>query len=223
MMDQQAPDEQRRQIAYHVRPVVYQHARRQILRTGDIALSRPSSLEGLLISRETHASYTHAAMIGWAAADVLMLAETRQHANSRLISLSGEVALWPGYYDVYRVREGEWPRFDPDVAWSFMCHAAGSRYGWGHIARVWSRRHSFGLIPAIPNSDDPQWSRDCSALVHAALRASHGPQVKAFDCDVTPGDLSDPMYFDYICTLFADDKQIERHLERLEDAAEKAA
>jgi hypothetical protein len=176
------------------------------LRTGDSGLCRASSLEGRLISQITRSEYTHATMIGWAASDALMMAETREHFDARLISLSGEVRRWPGYYDIYRPAASR--RFNPGRAWSFMCHAAGSRYGWNHIVRVWARRRISRLVPPIGNSDDPQWPRDCSALVHAALRAGGGPSLKTWDCDVVPGDLADSRYLHYVCTLFWSDEEI---------------
>ena len=190
-----------------IRPVVYADARKNLLLTGDIALCHAATIEGRLISDVTKSPYTHAAMLGWAAADALMMmAETRQHIGSRLISLSGEVTRYPGYYDVYRVRR----KFSPADAWSFMCHAAGSKYGWNHITRVWARRRLGCFISPIPNSEFPQWPRDCSALVHAALRAGGGPQVKTYDCDVVPGDLCATRYFDYVCTLFTSEMQIDQ-------------
>jgi hypothetical protein len=145
-------------------------------------------------------------MLGWACPRTLMIGETRQHADGRLIDCRGEIARWPGYYDVYRVRA---PRFDADAAWTFMCHAAGSRYGWGHIARIWARRRLswLGVRPA-ENSDAPTVDRFCSELVHAALRAGRGPQVKEHDCDVAPGDLCDARHFRYLFTLFATEEQV---------------
>ena len=179
-----------------LRPVAYSFAREQI-QTGDILLCRGTSIEGMLISRVTHAPYTHAAMAGYSGR-CLMSAETVQHHDARLISLSSEVKKWPGYYDVFRVRTRD---YRPDLAWSFMCHAAGACYSWRHISRTWLRRRLGEWCPAIPNSDDPEVPRDCSALVHAALRYAGGPRLKEFDCDVVPGDLADPRYFEYQFTL----------------------
>ena len=167
-----------------IKPLIYFDARRTILRTGDIALCRATSLEGRLIAEETDSIYTHATMLGWAASDALMIAETGNH-GARLILLSAEIKRYPGCYDVYRVVSD---RYDLDQAWSFMCHASGSEYSYRFLWRAWLRRH-WHRFPPIPNSDDPQWPRDCSALVHAALRFGNGPQVGLFDCDVSPADL----------------------------------
>ena len=197
-------------------PVVYADARKSFLRTGDIALCRAGSLEGQLISFYSGSQYSHATMLGWAAADALMIAETRHHKDARLISLSGEIGQWPGYYDVYRVRRAS---FKADTAWSFMCHAAGAKYDFRHVTRAWLRRRlGPDYIAPIPNSDKPQWPRDCSALVHAAMRSGKGPKLKAFDCDVIPGDFADRRYFDYVCTLFSSIEQIERLSKLLENA-----
>jgi hypothetical protein len=191
-------------------PVIYSDARKSLLKTGDIALCRPGTLFGEMIAQETQSVYSHATMLGWAAEDALMIAETRQTKDARLISLSGEIVKWPGYYDVYRVRRKS---FKPDISWSFVCHAAGAVYGWRHISRAWLRRKlPNGMVMPIPNSDIPQWPRSCSALIHASLRLGRGPQIQTFDCDAMPGDLSGRRYFDYVCTLFTDENQIPIHL-----------
>ena len=187
-------------------PLTYADYRIRAL-CGDVLLCRASSIEGAIISEVTGSRFTHVAMAGWAAPNALMLAETRQHADARLIALSGEVQAWPGHYDVYRVRPGL--RFRADDTWTFMCHAAGSRYGWNHLARVWARRRLGNWIPAIANSDDPIWPRDCSALIHAALRAGNGPQLRAHDCDVVPGDYAVSSQFVYVGTLYWSTDQAE--------------
>lgn len=154
-----------------------------------------------MISGLSGSIYSHATMIGYAglaSAHVLMLGETREHRDARLIALSNEIRHWPGYYDVYRVKNFAW---NPDKAWAFVCRAAGATYSWRHMTRGGLRRLFGNVIPPIPDSDDPEWPRDCSALVHAALRAGNGPGLGVFDCDVAPGDLSHPDYFDYLATL----------------------
>jgi hypothetical protein len=188
-----------------LKPVAYEDVRGKIL-GGDLALARGCTLEGSLITEVTGSAYTHATMLGWACPRTLMIGETRQREDGRLIDCRSEIGRWPGYYDVYRVRSA---RFDADAAWTFMCHAAGSRYGWAHIARIWARRRLGRLRPPpAANSDEPQAERFCSELVHAALRAGHGPQVKTCDCDVAPGDLSDARHFRYLFTLFATREQL---------------
>jgi hypothetical protein len=184
--------------APRVRAASYDAVRSSI-RNGDIALSRGCTLEGSLITEVTGSAYTHATMLGWACPRTLMIGETRQHADGRLIDCRSEIARWPGYYDVYRVRRQS---FDADAAWTFMCHAAGSRYGWRHLARIWVRRRLPWLgVPPAENSDAADAARFCSELVHAALRAGRGPRIKEYDCDVAPGDLCDPQHFRYLFTL----------------------
>jgi hypothetical protein len=190
-----------------IHPVVYD-AVRHLVRNGDVALCRGSTPEGAMISEITGSQYTHATMLGWAKPKTLMIGETRQHRDGRLIDARSEIAHWPGYYDVFRVRSQS---FRGDAAWTFMCHAAGSRYNWRHIflywARRWFGRPSQRLCP-LPNSDDPSAMRFCSELVHAALRAGGGPQVAEYDCDVAPGDLADPKKFRYLFTVFATLEQV---------------
>ena len=211
-----------------LRPTTYAKYRPSAC-TGDILLCRAGSIEGRFISGVTHSQYTHAASIGWSAPDALMMAETRQHNDARLISLSGEIQKWSGYYDVYRDRRAVPQMYDPDAvgmraslfdpesAWSFLCHAAGSRYSYNHSLRTWARHRLGTWIPPIPNSDDPVWPRDCSALVHAALRAGNGPQLKRYDCDVVPGDLADPKRFSYYVTLYWSEEEAARAQE-IQDA-----
>jgi hypothetical protein len=188
-------------------PVEY-HSVRMSLKTGDILLSRASGIAGRAINDVTDSEYSHATMIGYAGIQphsVLMLGETREHKDARLISLSAEVKAWPGYYDVYRIRRKAWY---PDLAWAFMCRAAGSRYSWRHILRVFLRRKLGERIPPLPNSESPQCPRDCSALVHAAIQHGGGPKFREFDCDVVPGDLANPKFCTYKWTLFWSHDQI---------------
>jgi hypothetical protein len=183
-------------------PVAYAAIRDQLL-TGYIALSRPATLQGELICEVTSATYSHATMLGWCG-KVLMLGETREHADARLISAAREFRKFPGYYDVFRVKSRI---YKPDLAWAFMCRAAGSRYGWNHILRVGLRRKLGRIVPPIANSDDPDWPRDCSALDHAAIRLAAGPLIRVNDCDVVPGDLSNPKWFVYVATICWTDEQ----------------
>jgi len=199
------------------RPISYPEYRKQAV-TGDILLCRPASLEGRWITEVTHESYSHAAAAGWAGADALMLAETRQGTGARLISLSGEVDQWSGYYDVFRPIRAVRPDpavavfranpFDSDAFWSFMCHAAGTKYGWRFISRVWARRRLGHWVPPIQNSDDPRFPRDCSGLVHAAMRVAGGPQLRKYDCDVVPGDLAESEGLEYRWTLYASQEEV---------------
>ena len=194
-----------------LKPVLYNDVRKKI-RTGMIGLARATSLEGRIIQRETASPYSHATLFGWCG-NVLMIGETREHNDARLISASQEIRINPpGCYDVFKLRS---PRnYKPEEAWAFMCRAAGARYGWNHILRVFARRTRLGIpLSPIPNSDDPVFPRDCSALVHAALRNSGGPQFKTFDCDVVPGDLAHPAFTQYVGTLFYSAEQIEKFKE----------
>ena len=184
------------------------------LRTGNLLLARACDLGGRLISHVTSSEYVHASMIGFAGRrphDVLMLGETRQHKDGRLIALSSEIRAWPGYYDVYRLNAG----WKPSVAWAFICRAAGSRYSLRHNLRVWLRiRLGASLIAPILNSDSPEWPRNCSALVHAAIRAAGGPSIRDFDADVVPGDLADPALSSYVATIYWSKDQINQHKEK---------
>jgi hypothetical protein len=190
-------------------PRLYDEARHEV-HFGDVGLCRPSSLEGTLICEGTHRKYSHATLFGWSDR-TLLIGETREHKDARLIDARGEIFRAPaGCYDVFRP-DLKYHRYSGHRAWEFACHAAGSRYGCNHILRVGLRRVlGMGWVDPIPNSDDPQWPRDCSGLVHAALRLSGGPVFSAHDCDVVPGDLADPHRMRYLCTLFATQEQIDQ-------------
>jgi hypothetical protein len=187
-----------------IKPVIYD-AVRNLIHNGDLGLSRGCTLEGSLITEVTGSPYTHATLLGWAKPSTLMIGETRQHRDGRLIDARSEILRWPGYYDVFRPRTKQ---FDGNAAWTFMCHAAGSRYSWKHIFRIWARRRFKTWVEPAANSDEPAQPRFCSELVHAALRAGQGPQIKDFDSDVAPGDLCDPNHVRYLFTVFATEEQV---------------
>jgi hypothetical protein len=205
-----------------IKPMDWQAAWSTI-RTGDILLCRKTpTLMGRAIERVTGSQYVHAAMAGWTFGHashypVLMQGETVGHNETRLIDLWAEVSRWPGLYDVYRVHPELWgfgrSVSGPEGAWTFMRMAAGSGYSWRYCWWVWLHRRIprwlHWLIPSLPNSDDPTKARDCSGLVHAALRSGGGPQIKPHDWAVVPGDLSLPKYTAYIGTLFASSDQYD--------------
>jgi hypothetical protein len=177
--------------------IAYRDIRPRI-HNGMIALCRPTSFRGRAICLGTGATYSHATMLGWAEGGTLMVGETIQHRDARLVDAASEFANYPGCYDVFHVNAVD---YDGVAAWRFICHAGGTKYGWRHLSRVFARR-VLGLdLRPIANSDDPRYPRDCSALVHAALRLSGGRRLREFDCDCVPGDLSDPAFFDYLGTV----------------------
>lgn len=201
-----------------IRPIAYADYRR-IAESGDILICRSSSIEGGIITRVTGAEYSHASLVGWINphrrddpdSSALMIVESVQHHGTRIIPLSGEIRQWSGLYDVYRPKD-VYPRlypfsngYDGDAAFAWSCRGAGSSYGWLDLARVGCRRYAcwpLDRLPAVPNSDDPRFPRDCSCRVHAATRLHGGRILKAKDCDVVPGDFSDPRFFAYRGTLY---------------------
>jgi hypothetical protein len=217
-----------------VRPVAWPEAVR-LVKTGDIGLCRPSTLEGRAIVRVTRMCYCHAMMLGWkfghaGALPRLMIGETVGHRDARLIDAHAEVVRYPGIYDVYRVRPEWWEAgavASCELAWDFMCQAAGSGYSWTYIWREWVRfrlpKWLQWICPPIANSQWPESPRDCSGLVHAALRFAGGPQVNPFDCEVVPGDLADRRFFEYVCTLFENQQQVENFLFHMERVNEKSS
>jgi hypothetical protein len=200
------------------------------IRTGDILICRKTSLFGAIIGQFTKSEYVHAAMAGWVYGrsptphgGLPMLGETRGHREARLINLVREITLWPGLYDVYRVRSDYWKHVQvvPELAFAFMCLASGSGYSWKYCWWVWLHRRLprflHWLIPSIANSDSPATARNCSGLVHAALRYGGGPQLKPEDWAVVPGDYADPEHFTYIGTLFDTPEQVEAYTQLQEN------
>ncbi len=173
---------------------------RKYLKTGMLALCRSRSIEGDLIAEVTDSPYTHVGMLG-KAGTAFMLGETLEHKDARLVCLREQVRSWPNCWDIYQIRPDKYPRYCPEAAWGFICHASGARYGWRYCTRVWLRKRLGEWIPPLPNSNDPQTPRNCSGLVHAASRICGGPKLKQYDSDVVPGDWSDPRYTEYVMTL----------------------
>jgi hypothetical protein len=132
---------------------------------------------------------------------------------------SDEVRKWPGYYDLFEVRDTEAGGFcstyDGELAWAFMVRAAGARYGYRYLSRVWLRRRISRIVPAIPNSDEPLYPRNCSALVHAAIHNAGGPMIKSSDSDVVPQDLADPRYCRYLLTIVWSEDEADHRLSML--------
>jgi hypothetical protein len=176
--------------------------------TGWLALWRPTSIEGDLICRATKSDYSHISIIGWAGKDSLMLAEAIQRRDRigprgvRVVPFSISVAEWPGCFDLYKPMH---PDYRGDRAFDFALHAAGTRYGYSHLARNWLRQHVSNAIPPIRNSSNPRWLRDCSALAHVATCEGGSPRLADFDCDVSPGDFARSEWWRYVGTLMPGD------------------
>jgi hypothetical protein len=200
------------------RAVPYSLAR-TLIQEGDIGLCRPSgSIIGKAIEQFDRdlglPEYTHATMFGYAGT-CLMIGETLEGRGGRIIAASAEVQRYPGVYDVFRPKcweKSEGTELDRAAAWGFVCRASGAKYGVRFLPRAWIRRRlpwMQHIVRPIPNSDDPQYPRDCSALQHAALRIGDGPQVREYDADVVPADLTNPSVFSYLMTLVIIDPEIE--------------
>ena len=201
-----------------MRPLTWMDAL-NVIQTGDILLCRGNSAMGKAISRVTKSPYVHAAMagwirLGWSNTACLVMGETVQQHAARIIDLQGEVVRYPGLYDIYRVREG-YCNYDPCMAFDWMRQASGGGYGWGAILQIWLRRRVSSKFPPVPNSDDPQFNRDCSGLVQSALRHSGGPISAVHDSDVAPGDLAHTLLTRYIGTLYHTDEQVADALRRM--------
>lgn len=182
---------------------------RLVLRTGDLLLYKPDSLEGRAIVRETGGTSSHAAMVAVVQlADDLhahkhfLQCETVQHHAARLICLHGQVKAYPGLIRVYRVNRELSPDFRPDMAFAFFRKASGFGYSWLFIWAVFFRRLFGRWFPVPKNTCNPEYPRDCSGLYHAAMRCwADGPVDEEFDADCTPTTLEQSRGYTYLCTL----------------------
>lgn len=183
-------------------PLAYPQARRYI-HNGDVLLWRPSSLLGRLICLGTRARYSHASLAGWWG-DVLLNIEMVQWQGGQIVRLSQQVARWPGLCDVFRPQR----QYSGRGAVERMVKLVGQRYGWADFWHLFVRRYSPIPHAALPNSDDPDQPRVCSAAVAWALRTggclSAARRRKIVDSETTPGGLLRWPWLKYVCTLLPD-------------------
>lgn len=77
--------------------------------------------------------HCHAAKAAWWGNDLFCL-EVRQWFGGRAVTLSSQVARWPGRIDVFQANpDNRWPRYDRAGAVRFMRRLCGCPYGWAAL------------------------------------------------------------------------------------------
>jgi hypothetical protein len=167
------------------------------IRDGDILLWRATSLVGRAIARRTKSKYSHAAMARFMRGRLWTI-EMLQWYGGRADHLESQVRRWPGACDVFR----PYPIYNGDCAAWEMDRLVGQDYGWADFAYI--TFHRLGLDPRhIPNSDEPEQPRVCSAGVAWAARTGGRRIVRGdrTDMEIVPGDLADEDFSRYLLTL----------------------
>ena len=211
-------------------PAVYDQSRNS-LETGNLALWRPTSLAGQIISRWTEGPYSHVGSISWAF-DVLESQEQLQFYGGRTCNLSALVRQWPGACDIYRL-----PQSDEFHIYHFaeqQRRRAGEPYGWWDLLGIAGRIATKDLVRMpwrkrlceVDRSRHPDlWIRlysvptdvaaFCSESVVSDLRAAGFPILPAMAAwEVSPNDVAS--VGEYVCTLFETQEQVDRALARFE-------
>ncbi len=178
----------------HLNCIPYDEFRKEA-RTGLIGLHSGNCTISRLIQNVTDSDYSHALMIGWGAPNVLAVAEAEQPV-SRIVSARSHFREAEGRTDIYRLKA----KCDLFEAWSFMFRFSGQDYPEDWIVNNWVRIRLGQIIPPIPNSDDPEFSRHCSGAIAAAFRVQGVPPLKPFDSEVQPSDWADSDITEYVCT-----------------------
>lgn len=106
------------------------HEARSAIRDGDLLLLRRRGL----ISIAGRGEHSHAAKAAWWGDDLFCL-EVRQLHGGRAVTLSSQVARFPGRIDVFEVNPDErWPHYDRAGAAAVMRRLAGCGYGYVGVA-----------------------------------------------------------------------------------------
>jgi hypothetical protein len=176
------------------------HAIRSRIEDGDLLLfRRPESP----IARWGRGEVSHAATAAWRHGNqsTLLLAESREFAGGRLVTLSSQVRAYPGRIDLYRPTNG-CPRGVRERAASIACNWAGKPYGWTNVAQAtlmhtpilrflyegWTSQRLNPTDTRLSNWDEP---KHCSQLVTWAYRRAQWEMaMQLVDWDPCP-NLSD--------------------------------
>ena len=181
--------------------VAYREARDQI-RDGDLLLYRRRGL----ISALGRGEHSHAAKAAWWDDDLFCL-EVRDLLGGRAVTLSSQVARYPGRIDVYEANpEGRWPEFDREGSARFMRRLTGCDYGWANLLAT-------GLLhlPVVrwffrPSMDDRDRLRRTPYCSHACAMADRlgggvDPVLHLADRYTEPADLARSLFYRYRFTL----------------------
>lgn len=183
---------------------IYDDVRSQI-RSGDLLLFRPhKDPASLAIAAGGRSEYSHAALAAWWD-ETLMLLEM-SFGGGRAVTLSSQVELAPGCWDVFQTNPQRVKGFCKKKAVENMIRAMGTPYGWGNLWYLVWRKLPIVRLFARPVSDDRQNGSPmiCSQAVSRACRwAGFDPVPELADSMTEPGDLARSPFFRYRFTLLA--------------------
>lgn len=179
----------------------YREVRDQI-RDGDLLLFRRRGL----ISIAGRGEHSHAAKAAWWGEDLFCL-EVLQGTGGRAVTLSSQVARWPGRYDLYQANpEDRWPHYDRAAATRLMRRLCGCDYGYWGVATA-----ALLHLPLVrwflrPEVDDRAVDRRPPFCSHACAMADRlgggvDPVNHLADRLTEPADLARSPFYRYRFTL----------------------
>jgi len=181
--------------------VEYEAVRHRI-RNADLLLFRqrgPIAIAG----RGVHC---HAAKAAWWGNDLFCL-EVRQWFGGRAVTLSSQVARWPGRIDVYQANpDDRWPHYDRAGAVQFMRRLCGCQYGYAAVLGAALLHLPVTRWFIQPSTDDEAIERRppfCSQACAMADRLGGGvdPVEHLADRLTEPADLARSPFYRYRFTL----------------------
>jgi hypothetical protein len=180
--------------------VCYSHVRDKIA-DGDLLLYR----RRVLISIAGRGEHSHAAKAASWDADLFCLEISA--LGGRAVTLSSQVARYPGRIDVYEANpDNRWPEYDRVGAVRFMRRLAGCEYGWANLLAA-ALLHLPGIRLFVrASTDDGSVNRRppfCSQAVTMAERLGGGidPVKHLADRLTEPADLARSPFYRYRFTL----------------------
>lgn len=181
--------------------VRYAEVRNQI-RDGDLLLFRSRGA----IAVAGRGVHVHAAKAAWWDEDLFCL-ETRWLLGARAVTLSSQVARYPGRIDVFEVNpDRRWPTYNRRGAIRYLRRLAGQPYGYGGLLRA-ALRHVPLVRWWVPQElNDQAVSRRppfCSQACVMADRLGGGvdPVPQLADRLTEPADLARSPFYRYRFTL----------------------
>jgi len=183
------------------RLVRYRDVRREIA-DGDLLLYRRWGA----IAVAGRGRHSHAAKAAWWQEDLFCL-EVREWVGGRAVTLSSQVARFPGRIDVFEVNpDNRWPEYDRAGAVHVMRRLAGCDYGYASLVTAGMLHLPVVRWFVRPNVVDETFDRRppfCSQACALADRMGGGvdPVLHLADQFTEPADLARSPFYRYRFTL----------------------
>lgn len=199
------------------------HTAKKYIQEGDILLFRGTGCVARWIKKAGKGPYSHVAMASWrdSPKSFLECVEFREWKGGRTVSLLGQVKLFPGQIDVYRVCPEhvrlsaiiqnnnveilqETVYYDGVMATDYMRSLTGLPYGWSRIINILKYHAPISrwlFKPDINDKEDNIYPI-CSTAVVEAIR-KHYVDLVPFksDKDTEPSDIARSSCINYLFTL----------------------